>query len=373
MAAIGGLLIASVVGRPLDAQRGSVVEIGVSVVRLPADSATSIGPSAQLVRSWQHSALFASGAASGYGTTEGAAAGVALNGGARSALARIWLGELAGELGAVFGTSSGSAQSAILSARTARPFAGGGVWLRASGNLGKRESGALWGRGIDVGSWWRWHRAQLSASLQREWTAGQLFLGPGRRQVVGEVPVRYAEGAVGLRVNSDAASFALDLALRRDPDAERLYEPGVNATAVFQQTPTRAVVFTVARQLPDFVRGGDPLQYVSVGLRFRSARDARPPASSRRPTIHVSGDSAMRLLRVRAPGAKRVEIMGDFTGWEPLELEPDGEGFARAVTLRAGTHRVVVRIDSGAWTPAANTPAVDDDLGGRAGMLVVPD
>ena len=27
---------------------------------------------------------------------------------------------------------------------------------------------------------------------------------------------------------------------------------------------------------------------------------------------------------------------------------------------------------TGAWRPAANTPAVDDDLGGRAGLLVVP-
>ena len=36
------------------------------------------------------------------------------------------------------------------------------------------------------------------------------------------------------------------------------------------------------------------------------------------------------------------------------------------------TIRAVVRIDGGAWRAAANTPAVDDDLGGRVGLLVVP-
>ena len=38
----------------------------------------------------------------------------------------------------------------------------------------------------------------------------------------------------------------------------------------------------------------------------------------------------------------------------------------------SGTHRIVVRIDGGPWRPATNTPAVDDDLGGRVGLLVVP-
>jgi len=47
-------------------------------------------------------------------------------------------------------------------------------------------------------------------------------------------------------------------------------------------------------------------------------------------------------------------------------------GFEHEFALVAGTHRVVVRIDGAAWRPATNTPAVDDDLGGRVGLLVVP-
>jgi hypothetical protein len=246
------------------------------------------------------------------------------------------------------------------------------VWLRANGNVARRESGALWGRGVDVGSWWRWRRAQLTASVLRESAAGQLFLGPGRGAVVGVVPVRYTEGALTLRVDGDETSFAAGAELRRDPDAERLYEPGLSASAVFGRNATNAVVITAARQLPDFIRGADAQYSLTIALQFR-----RPPAlaargSPARPTIQVGGADATRTVVVRAAGARRVEVMADFTGWEPLELTPDGDAFSRNVVLAPGTHRVVVRIDGGAWMPAANTPAIDDDLGGRVGLLVVP-
>ena len=64
--------------------------------------------------------------------------------------------------------------------------------------------------------------------------------------------------------------------------------------------------------------------------------------------------------------------MGDFTEWEPRTLVSSGGAFEGAMVMRSGTHRMLVRIDGGPWRPAANTPAVDDDLGGRVGLLVVP-
>ena len=78
------------------------------------------------------------------------------------------------------------------------------------------------------------------------------------------------------------------------------------------------------------------------------------------------------MLTVRALGAKSVEVMGAFSDWAPVMLAPNGVVFERAVSLRSGSHHLVVRVNGGAWRPAANTPAVDDDFGGRAGLLVVP-
>ena len=86
----------------------------------------------------------------------------------------------------------------------------------------------------------------------------------------------------------------------------------------------------------------------------------------------VQSDAGQRRVRVLATGARTVELMADFTDWSPVTLVAGREAFEGAFTLEAGTHRVVIRIDGGAWRPAANTPAVDDDLGGRVGLLVVP-
>ncbi|MFL5607486.1 MAG: glycogen-binding domain-containing protein, partial [Gemmatimonadaceae bacterium] len=152
----------------------------------------------------------------------------------------------------------------------------------------------------------------------------------------------------------------------------RSVDAGFSASAVLRQSESRAFVLSASRQLADFARGADAIQTLSVGFRFSEGPSAAVRAARTRPTIQFSGDSSSRLIRVRAPGARRVELMGDFTDWEPVELAPDGDMFSRAVTVSAGTHRVVVRIDGGEWLPAANTPAVDDDLGGRVGLVVVP-
>jgi hypothetical protein len=66
-------------------------------------------------------------------------------------------------------------------------------------------------------------------------------------------------------------------------------------------------------------------------------------------------------------------MRADATGWRAPELArgPDGE-WTVALPLAPGTHRVLVRVDDGPWRPPANLPAVDDDLGGTVGLLVVP-
>jgi hypothetical protein len=64
--------------------------------------------------------------------------------------------------------------------------------------------------------------------------------------------------------------------------------------------------------------------------------------------------------------------MADFTDWQPLELTPEDGTFVHRLRLASGVYHALVRIDGGEWKPAANTPAVDDDLGGRVGLVVVP-
>jgi 1,4-alpha-glucan branching enzyme len=76
---------------------------------------------------------------------------------------------------------------------------------------------------------------------------------------------------------------------------------------------------------------------------------------------------------VDAPGARRVWLRADATAWRAVELARDpGGGWSAALPLASGTHRVLVRVDDGPWRAPANLPAVDDDMGGRVGLLVVP-
>jgi len=213
---------------------------------------------------------------------------------------------------------------------------------------------------------------RLSAQLLDQRARAQLFAGPRRDRLVGTLPVHYQEGVVGARIERDAASFELSAGIRRDPDASSVYEPTVLLTAAFWQSESRAWTFSLARQPPDWVRGADAAQWVAVGMRFYEPRPALARAARVRPVVTVVSGDAERRVRVLAPGAHKVELMADFTEWTPVTLAAEGDTFAGTFSLSPGTHRLVVRIDGGAWRPAANTPAVDDDLGGRVGLLVVP-
>jgi hypothetical protein len=79
-----------------------------------------------------------------------------------------------------------------------------------------------------------------------------------------------------------------------------------------------------------------------------------------------------RELRFRVPGAARVEIMADFTNWQPVVLRAVGdERWALTARLPPGVHRVNVRIDGGAWTVPPGLTAVADEFGGAVGLLIV--
>jgi hypothetical protein len=189
---------------------------------------------------------------------------------------------------------------------------------------------------------------------------------------VGTTSVRYTEAAMALHTESDRASLDVAASTRRDADARRLFEPSLSATGAYWPSESMALVFNVTHQLPDWVRGADAADAVSVGLRFGQGAPVAARAARFIPVVQVSDSSGARVLRVRAAGARQVEVMGDFTDWDARTLAQHGAVFERTMTLSSGTHRMLVRIDGGAWRPAANTPAVDDDLGGRVGLLVVP-
>jgi hypothetical protein len=359
--------------RPLGAQRPLTVDVGVTGAHFVDDSANVFGPSIRLAMSGRKGRLFGS-ADGGAIATFGAASGFAtLEGGVRSGVARGWSTELSGELGTVAGSNmSGGAGTAVAHGRLLWSVGNGGAWLHATTHASARTHATLAGHGVESGAWWNWDRTQLSATLTQEWTSAELFVGRFRSQFAGTVPVRYSEAAVSLHTESDRATLDLSAGARRDVDAAHLFEPALSATAALWTGETVALVFSVARQLPDWVRGADAADAFSVGMRFRQASPASERSARLIPVVQVVDSAGVRVLRVRASGASQVEVMGDFTNWESQPLSRNGAVFERPVTVSSGSHRLLIRIDGGEWRTAANTPAVDDDLGGKAGLLVVP-
>jgi len=115
-------------------------------------------------------------------------------------------------------------------------------------------------------------------------------------------------------------------------------------------------------------------------LRFSAERHGPAPVVRPLPAvpageaslIAVPGGGGRTLVQVRAPGAARVDLMGDVTGWAPLALERRGDLWEARLTMSPGSHHVVVRLDGGAWVAPANLARIDDELGGRVGLIVIP-
>jgi 1,4-alpha-glucan branching enzyme len=86
----------------------------------------------------------------------------------------------------------------------------------------------------------------------------------------------------------------------------------------------------------------------------------------------VDDGSGMRTIRVAITDAHRVELMGDFTGWDPIDLALDENGaWAASLRIPPGVHRVNVRVDGGPWIAPPGLATITDDFGGRVGVFVV--
>jgi hypothetical protein len=129
------------------------------------------------------------------------------------------------------------------------------------------------------------------------------------------------------------------------------------------------------------VRGILAASYASVGVRVSTSADRRVPAAEveeallraygeapevaraivARLDVERRPDGTVRL-RVHAPSASRVEIMGDFTDWVPLPLEQtEAETFEITLPIPAGVHRLNVRLNGGPRNPETATSASTAD------------
>ena len=87
--------------------------------------------------------------------------------------------------------------------------------------------------------------------------------------------------------------------------------------------------------------------------------------------VDAAGVSLQRV-RLRIGGVERVELMGDFTDWEPVMMARRGRDLWEALLpIGVGVHQINVRVDGGKWQPPPGTPTMNDGFNGKVGVLVI--
>jgi len=151
--------------------------------------------------------------------------------------------------------------------------------------------------------------------------------------------------------------------------------------ATARVTSRLALTVNAGKQLAEWLTGVPSAHVLGVSgrvtLRGASPRRVAPSRSAavspfatdiQRP---ATGGATVRI-RVDAPANALVELSGTFNEWAVVTVSRVGTLFEQVLQLPPGTHRIAVRINGGEWKSPAGLARVKDDLGGEAGLVVVP-
>jgi hypothetical protein len=202
--------------------------------------------------------------------------------------------------------------------------------------------------------------------------------------------IKYADTQASLSRRGKVVDLGLLLGFRSGDQLTTLsanVKAWASASAVVWMTPGIGLVLAGGNYPVDPTQGFPGGRFVSLSIRLSQQGRPKPisiepepsvsPAKSK-VTAGVSGFVAHRgardamTVRVNAPGARTVEINGDFTNWVPVNLVPASDGWwASTFPLKRGKYQVNLRINGGDWTVPPGLLSMVDEFGGSVGLLVV--
>jgi len=233
-------------------------------------------------------------------------------------------------------------------------------------------------------------RASLEGDLGA-WTRHDAFTVLGTvRPVASADSVRFSDVAATIRRDATRFELAATAGLRSGVDPE----PGssrawASLSAAVWMTPQLAVVADGGSYPADLMQGFPGGTYLSMTLRIaprrnvwtrgREFRATESAAARLRGSVKtstrvevVARNGGTYAVRVQAPGARRVEIMGDFTDWTPIEAVMTADGWWALVTrITPGLRRMTIRVDGGGWIVPAGATAEEDEYGAPVGVVIV--
>lgn len=169
--------------------------------------------------------------------------------------------------------------------------------------------------------------------------------------------------------------------LRNGIESTRGRAGALNAAATVDLTSRFALTINAGEQLADVRTGVPTARLYGASLRWNAFRGASSPAAVARtaPKSPLATEVVRRpeggatvRVRVNAAADARVELTGSFNDWAPLQMTRVGDVFELTIELPRGTHRVAVRVNGGSWQAPVGLARMKDDLGGEAGLVVVP-
>jgi hypothetical protein len=179
---------------------------------------------------------------------------------------------------------------------------------------------------------------------------------------------------VGLSLGWMLKGTRLELAVEQRIGRQEFRATGWHLEASRPLGPSLGVFASGGQTLSALAAGLPARRYTALGIRWAPGR-ANPhratPDNRHTLRLEPQPDATTRVM-VRAGDATSVDIMGDFTDWEPVALLPEGDGWwALPRALPRGLYRMNLRSDGGMWRVPPGLSSEADDFGGRVGVLLV--
>jgi hypothetical protein len=108
-----------------------------------------------------------------------------------------------------------------------------------------------------------------------------------------------------------------------------------------------------------------------VGRTIVGRRPEAPDIAGDYEIVRETADGARVRMRVEVPaGAERVELLGDFTLWEPVSMIRRGDRWEAEIDVPAGTHHYGYLVN-GTWYVPEDVPSAAPDEWGRMNAILV--
>jgi hypothetical protein len=138
-----------------------------------------------------------------------------------------------------------------------------------------------------------------------------------------------------------------------------------------------ALVVAGGSRAPEPAIGRMGGNFFSFGVRLASApwiaHVLHPGARSSASSFGVRAEGHARVIYVHAPAARTIELMADFTDWQPVQMRhASNDEWELAMPIAPGSHRVNIRVDGGEWSAPPGAGTVQDEFNGVVGLVVVP-